>query len=209
MTVLYRAIVEYIQENVGIQKISLRAITKIIGISRNGFSSWIHRKPSKQQRRKEEIKKIILEIHRESKEIYGAPKITRVLWGRGIRISEKTVGSYMHELGIQACYIKPRTKTTVSEDFTTKLKNILKRKFDPERPDAAWCTDITYIWTYEDGFVYLTSVMDIYSRKIVSWVLTKDMRAESVLQAIRLAKERRELKKPLIIHSDRRSAIYK
>ena len=94
-----------------------------------------------------------------------------------------------------------------------RLKNILKRDFDPSSPDAAWCTDITYIWTYDDGFVYLTSVMDLFSRKIVSWVLTKDMTAESVLEAIKIAQERRNIEKPVIIHSDREiqftSELYK
>ena len=65
------------------------------------------------------------------------------------------------------------------------------------------CTDITYIWTYDDGFVYLTSVMDLFSRKIISWVLTKDMTAESVLEAIKIAQKRRNIRKSVIIHSDR------
>ena len=104
---------------------------------------------------------------------------------------------------IKAHYIKPWTKTTVSKNFSNRLRNILKRDFDPASPDAAWCTDITYIWTYDDGFVYLTSVMDLFSRKIISWVLTKDMTAESVLEAIKIAQKRRNIRKPVIIHSDR------
>ncbi len=71
----------------------------------------------------------------------------------------------MHEMGIKACYIKPQTKTTISKDFSSKLKNILKRDFNPEKPDAAWCTDITYIWTYTDGFVDLTSIMGSVFKK--------------------------------------------
>lgn len=113
------------------------------------------------------------------------------------------VGNYMREMHIKAHYIKPWTRTTISKDFSKRLKNILKRDFDPSSPDAAWCTDITYIWTYDDGFVYLTSVMDLFSRKIVSWVLTKDMTAESVLEAIKIAQERRNNEKSVIIHSDR------
>ena len=72
-----------------------------------------------------------------------------------------------------------------------------------ERPNAVWYTDITYIWTYDEGFVYLTSVMDLYSRKIISWVLTRDMNAKSVLECINIAKTKRNIDKPLIIHSDR------
>ena len=108
----------------------------------------------------------------------------------------------MREMGIKACYIKHWTKTTISKNFTADLKNLLKREFNPDRPNAFWCTDITYIWTYDEGFVYLTSVMDLYSRKIISWVLTKDMKAESVVEAINIAKARRNIEKPLVIHSD-------
>lgn len=85
----------------------------------------------------------------------------------------------MHEMHIKAHYIKPWTKTTVSKNFSNRLRNILKRDFDPASPDAAWCTDITYIWTYDDGFVYLTSVMDLFLRKIISWVLTKEISTRS------------------------------
>lgn len=71
----------------------------------------------------------------------------------------------MRELGIKAQYVKPYTVTTINSDFSNELKNILEEQFNPQKPDAVWCSDITYIWTYE-GFVYLTSIMDLYSRKI-------------------------------------------
>lgn len=203
MTLLYQSLKEYIEQNTGIHDISIRAVTRHIGISRSGFKSWLNRKPSKTKLRRENMKKEIKEIHKESHEIYGAPKITEKLKENGHKISQKTVGNYMHEMGIKAHYIKPYTITTISKDFSTRLKNILKRDFNPEKPDAAWCTDITYIWTYSDGFVYLTSIMDLFSRKIVAWVLTKDMTAESVLEVIKIAKKRRNIKNPLILHSDR------
>lgn len=88
-------------------------------------------------------------------------------------------------------------------EILKKAMNILKRDFNPKGPDAAWCTDITYIWTYTEGFVYLTSIMDLYSRKIIAWVLTKDMTAQSVLEVIKTAKQRRNIQQPLVIHSDR------
>ena len=105
----------------------------------------------------------------------------------------------MKENNLKAKYIKPWTKTTISLDFSSKLENLLNRHFNPAKPDCAWCTDITYIWTQEDGFVYLTSVMDLFSRKIIAWVLTKTMEAEEVLRCIETAKERRNIKNPLVI----------
>ena len=193
---------EYIDKDADSNKVSIRAVTRILNISRSGFKSWKHRKKSHQQLHKERIKEMILTIYHENKEIYGAPKITYILRQKGIKISMKTVSNYMREMGIKACYIKHWTKTTISKNFTADLKNLLKREFNPNRPNAFWCTDITYIWTYDEGFVYLTSVMDLYSRKIISWVLTKDMKAESIIEAINIAKVRRNIEKPLVIHSD-------
>ena len=90
----------------------------------------------------------------------------------------------MKENNLKAKYIKPYIQTTVSHDFSDKLKNLLNRHYNPIRPNVAWCTDITYIWTQEDDFVYLTSVMDLFSRKIIAWVLTEIMEAEEVLRCI-------------------------
>ena len=108
----------------------------------------------------------------------------------------------MRELGIKAQYVKPYTVTTIRPDLSSRLRNILKEKFNPEEPDAVWCSDITYIWTYE-GFVYLTSIMDLYSRKIISWVLSDTLEAKYVVKAVEKAKRRRGVEKPLILHTDR------
>ncbi len=94
----------------------------------------------------------------------------------------------MRQMGIKAQWVKPYVRTTINSDFSQKLKNILNEEFNPEHPDAVWCSDITYIWTFE-GFVYLTSVMDLYSRKIVSWVLSKTLEATHVVECIEKAKK--------------------
>lgn len=141
-------------------------------------------------------------IYEESHEIYGAPKIAAKMRQKGDKVSGRTVGKYMREIGIRACYRKHRTRTTRDSDFSSGLKNILDRDFQPERPDAAWCTDITYIWTME-GFVYLASIMDLYSRKIISWTLGETLEAKWVLEAVEKAKKERHVSQPLVIHSDR------
>ena len=68
-------------------------------------------------------------------------------------------------------------------------------------------SDITYIWTI-DGFVYLTSIMDLYSRKIIAWTLSKTLEVSCVIETIKKAKARRNIDKPLILHSDRGSSMY-
>lgn len=177
---------------------------RILGVSRSGFQSFLCRKTTASQLRKEEIKHKILEIYNLSNQNYGAPKITRELHKAGYRISERTVGKYMKELDIKAQWVKPWIQTTKDSDFSTKLHNVLDEQFNPERPNAVWCTDITYIWTC-DGFVYLTSIMDLYSRKIIAWTLSTNMETSCVIDTVNKAKERRDTSLPLIIHSDRGS----
>jgi len=87
---------------------------------------------------------LILDIYLQSKQIYGAPKITKELEKMGVQITEKTVGNYMREMQIKARYIKPFTKTTIDPDFDNNLKNLLNEQFNPEKPNAVWCSDITY-----------------------------------------------------------------
>lgn len=175
---------------------------RILGVSRSGYNSFKERLPSDRVKRKEEIKVKIKEIYDGSHQNYGAPKIREILNQNGETIAEKTVGNYMREMGIKAQYIKPYTVTTIDSNFSEELVNILNEDFNPEEPNAVWCSDITYIWTFE-GFVYLTSIMDLYSRKIVSWVLSPTLEAKWVVEAINKAKIARNITKPLVIHSDR------
>jgi len=177
-------------------------VLKLLSISTSGFYNWIKRKPSKQNIRKQEVKQEINEIYNESMQIYGAPKIASILQSRGHVISEKTVGNYMREEGIKAIWVRPYIRTTIDPDFDNKLKNVLNREFKPTAPNSVWVTDITYIYTLS-GFVYLTSVMDLFSRKIIGWNLSDNLSTEGVLKAICKAKSNRKLSQPVIIHSDR------
>ena len=104
--------------------------------------------------------------------IYGSGN-SEIVVGEAIKHCRDKVilGKYMRQMGIKAQWVKPWTVTTKDSDFSSELQNILDEQFNPERPNAVWCSDITYIWTI-DGFVYLTSIMDLYSRKIIAWTLS-------------------------------------
>ena len=186
----------------GKRRLNVSGVLKTLGVSRSGYYAWKKRLPSDRELRKQKLKEKIVEIYHGSHQNYGAPKITECLKQEGERISEKTVGNYMRELGIKAQYIKPYAVTTTDPDFSSRLKNILDEKFDPEEPDALWCSDITYIWTFE-GFVYLTSIMDLFSRKIIAWVLSDTLEAKWVVDAVEKAKAARNVEKPKILHTDR------
>lgn len=186
----------------GGRRLNVSGVLRQLGVSRSGYNTWKNRTPSNREQRKNKIKNKICDIYDESHQNYGAPKIANKLKEEGETISEKTVGNYMREMGLKAQWIKPYTITTIDSDFSEEYKNILDEQFNPDSPDAVWCTDITYIWTYE-GFVYLTSIMDLYSRKIISWVLSDTLETKWVVEAVNKAKRARNVSKPLILHSDR------
>ena len=186
------------------RRVSVSGMLKFLGVSRSGYLAWLHHVPSDTEERHKAVKAKIQDIYDDSKQNYGAPKITVELRKTGEVISERTVGTYMRQMGIRAQWSKPWTITTKDSDFSTELQNILDEQFNPDRPNAVWCSDITYIWTI-DGFVYLTSVMDLFSRKIIAWTLSETLEVSCVIDTINKAKARRNIDQPLIIHSDRGS----
>ena len=186
------------------RRVSVSGMLKFLGVSRSGYHAWLHRVPSDTEKRRESVKEKIQDIYDDSRQNYGAPKITVELRKTGEVISERTVGTYMRQMGIRAQWSKPWTITTKDSDFSTELQNILDEQFNPDRPNTVRCSDITYIWTI-DGFVYLTSIMDLFSRKIIAWTLSETLEVSCVIDTINKAKARRNIDQPLIIHSDRGS----
>ena len=164
------------------RRVSVSGMLKFLGVSRSGYLAWLHHVPSDTEKRREAVKAKIQDIYDDSRQNYGAPKITIELRKTGEVISERTVGTYMRQMGIRAQWSKPWTITTKDSDFSTELQNILI-----------------------DGFVYLTSIMDLFSRKIIAWTLSETLEVSCVIDTINKAKARRNIDQPLIIHSDRGS----
>lgn len=160
--------------------------------------------PSLQKQRKQEVKKQIKTIYDESHQNYGAPKIGILLRRQGITITDRTVGVYMREMGIHAQWVKKRPRYPRKLWTDERLRNVLKQQFSPEQPNAIWCTDITCIPVKQEGFVYLTCVMDLFSRKIIAWKLSRTMEVEEVLEAVKTAKTRRQTDRPVILQTDQR-----
>lgn len=184
------------------RRLNVSGVLGYSGVSRSGYNSWKNRVASIREQRKNNVKNKICDIYDESHQNYGAPEITAILNKNGESISEKTVGNYMREMGLKAQWIKPYTITTIALDFSETYKNILKKQFNPDTPDVVWCSDITYIWTF-DGFVCLTSIMDLYSRKTIAWELSRTLEAKWIIKAVEKAKKNRHVTSPLIMHPDR------
>ena len=185
-------------------EISINGVLTKLNVSKSGYYDWLNRVPSNQEIRKQEVILEIKKTHLESFEIYGSPKITIMLNRMGLDVSQKTVANYMRESGLKARYVRKPSYKPLLEGFNAKLNNILVREFNPSSPNEMWCTDITYIWT-KNGFVYLTSIMDLYSRKIISWKLSDSLSTDAVIECVNEAISRRGISNPVVIHSDRGS----
>ena len=149
---IYIATAEYvdeIQSSSVKRQVSVSGILKHLGVSRSGYNSWRHRLASQTQKRRNALKERIQKLYDESHQNYGAPKITQKLRKEGETIAEKTVGTYMRQMGLRAQWVKHYTRTTIDPDFSSRLRNILDEKFNPAAPDAVWVSDITYIWTFD------------------------------------------------------------
>ncbi|TFZ18216.1 IS3 family transposase, partial [Limosilactobacillus fermentum] len=175
---------------------SINGMCDYVGISRSGYyqREKRHNHQSPRKLRKKFIQGEIKAIWLKSLCIYGAGKITQELRSKGYKIAERTVGKYMRELGIHAVYLTPWTTTTRNSKFDKQLINILDEQFNPLRPNAVWCIDTTYIPVH-DGFVYLTSIMDLYSRRIIGWDLSETLEVSNVIPLIEKTKHSRHISK--------------
>lgn len=176
----------------------------VFQVSRSGYYAWSTRPESRRSRENRELAQEIAEIHRESNGIYGSPKVHGELRRRGKRHGKNRVARLMRKDGLYAKTKRKFRVTTDSNHNQPVAPNLLNREFNPARPNQAWVSDITYIWTAE-GWLYLAVIMDLYSRTIVGWSMAERMTRELVMDALVLAAKRRNPPRGMLHHSDRGS----
>jgi putative transposase len=174
---------------------------KVLKVSRSSYYKHLNKKPSNREIENKKIEDAIIDIHKVSKNRYGAHKINESLKGIGITISLKRTQRLMKKLGIKSIIIK-KYRPTSSKKKIEEQENVLKRDFKANTINEKWVTDITYIHTIKDGWCYLASVMDLYSKKIIGHAMSKFIDTTLALQAVKNAIKLQNPTKPLILHSD-------
>jgi transposase InsO family protein len=181
----------------------IEKMCKVLKVSQSGFYRWKQTIISKRNQRMNLIKEKITTIYFESKQRYGSPRITKELNILGYKISRITVAKYMNQLGLRSKLSKKFKVTTDSKHSYLMVENVLNRQFSASEPSKVWVSDITYIYTKE-GFMYLTTIIDLYDRKIIGWSLSNGMSTdETSLAAWKMAIKNRSVTTGLIFHSDR------
>ena len=181
----------------------IEKMCNVLQLSSSGYYKWKNRPRNKRLLLKEKIKEQITSIYFSARQRYGSPRITFELNSLGYRISRITVAKYMNELGLRSKLSKKFKVTTNSKHNYLTVENVLDRNFLVTEPSKVWVSDITYIQTKE-GFLYLTTVIDLYDRKIIGWSLSNGMSTEETsLAAWKMAVRNRKIADGLIFHSDR------
>jgi putative transposase len=171
-------------------------------ISRSGYYAWRTRPESDREITDRELTPVIREIHRDSKGVYGAPKIYKVLKAQGHHYGRHKVARLMRLDGLKGCPQRRFKVTTQSNPRHRVAKALLQRNFAAEAPNQQWVADITYIDT-QQGWLYLAIVMDLYSRRIVGWSMDKWISRHLVIDALTMAIDSRLPEEGLVHHSDR------
>ena len=178
----------------------ISTLCSTLGVSASGYYAWSTRPPSPRKQADLLIADRIEAIYRQSRSTYGRPRIKADLNDDGITISNDRLGRLMRERGVVGASRRKGFRTTIRDRDARPAPDLVERKFLADAPDRLWVADITYIPTWS-GFLFLAVVLDVFSRRIVGWVMANHLRTELVLQALDMAIWRRR-PEGVIHHSD-------
>ena len=184
---------------------SIKIMCRVLEVSRSGFHAWERRAASARAVADQALTERIAEIHSGSRKTYGSPRVhAELCLEDDVRVGRKRVERLMRHAGLSGQVKRRRGKTTITVQGVRTAPDLVERDFNPTEPNRLWAADITYIRTWE-GWLYLASVMDLYSRRIVGWALADHLRAELVVDALEMAVARRRPDAGLVHHSDQGS----
>jgi putative transposase len=175
---------------------------RVLGVSRSGFYAWYGRPPSARATEEEALASAIASAHQKSRGTYGSPRVHAALRAEGRRLSRKRVLRLMRAQKLAARRRRRFRRTTPSKHGLPVAENVSARRFEVDRPDVAWVTDITYVPTRE-GWLYLAAIVDLFSRRVVGWSMSTSLETTFCLDALAMALRTRKPPAGLVHHSDR------
>jgi transposase InsO family protein len=180
----------------------IERMCRLLDLSRSGYYAWRLRPKSIRALENERLMVDIRAIYAEGRGEYGSPTIHRVLKEQGRSIGNRRVARLMREHGLRSKIRRRFRVTTRRCKDRDASPNLLQQNFTTDGPNRVWLSDITYIWT-EEGWLYLTTIGDMWSRKVIGYAITDHLRATAVTEALLMALGRRPAPAGLIFHSDR------
>ena len=184
---------------------SIKIMCRVLEVSRSGYHAWAAREPSTRAIADARLTVRIGGIHAQSRKTYGSPRVHAELrLEDDVRVGRKRVERLMRLAGLSGQIKRRRGRTTIRVQGVRTAPDLVERDFNPTAVNRLWCADITYIRTWE-GWLYLASVMDCYSRRIVGWAMADHLHADLVVDALEMAIARRHPARGVVHHSDQGS----
>lgn len=182
---------------------SVAEMCRWLGVSRSGFYDWEARRPSPRELSNRQLTVEIEAVWECSGRTYGAPRVFAWLRKQGFTVSRKRVARLMRLQGWEGESGRSRIRTTIVDRGARAATDHLARRFNPPAPDVAWCGDITYLRTGQ-GWLFLATVIDLFSRRVIGWSIATHMRASLVIDALDMAVATRGHRvEGVVFHSDR------
>ncbi|MFD5892363.1 IS3 family transposase [Streptomyces sp. NPDC060334] len=183
---------------------NVKRTCELLKVSRTAYYARRNGTPGSRSVRDAELTEYITTVHERSRGTYGAPRVHAVLKREGAGCGRRRVARLMRQAGLAGRHRRRRHRTTVPDPHAVTRPDLVLRDFqpDPEAIDTRWCGDITYIAT-DEGWLYLATVIDIASRRVVGWATADHLRTELVADALTAACRNRRPAGPVIFHSDR------
>jgi transposase InsO family protein len=186
------------------QRRNVKRACELLKVSRSAYYQARKGQPSRRARQDVELAREVQAVHEQSKGRYGAPRVHAQLRAQGRRHSRKRIARLMRAEGLRGRAAKRWTKTTIPDPGAAARADRIRRDFtaDASKVNTRWCGDITYIATWE-GWLYLATVIDIASRRVVGYALADHLRTELISDALSNAVAARDPEPGVIFHSDR------
>ena len=181
---------------------SITALCRNLRVRRSGFYAWLERPLSQRAKTDAAAAVHIRAIYRRHKRNYGSPRVRAELRREGFHLGRHRVARLMRQEGLRAKMRRRFQRTTQSGHGLPVAENILNQRFSWPKPNQAWLTDITYLWT-DEGWVYLSAMLDLCGRRIIAWEVSDNLAAASSCRVLERAIATRKPPAGLIHHSDR------
>jgi len=180
----------------------MQRMCRVFGVGRSGYYAWRSRPTSQRAKANESLLAQIQAEYETSRATYGSPRIHKALRDQGVKCGRKRVARLMRLSGMTGRKRQKRhPRTTQRAAGVVPAPNLLNQDFFASAPNQKWVTDITYIDTAE-GWLYLATVLDLFSRKVVGWAMADHMETPLVQEALNMAMLQRQPQAGLLHHSD-------
>jgi transposase InsO family protein len=182
----------------------VKRLCQVLEVARSSFYKWRAGRAARAARERADaaLAERIRAVHAEWDGTYGRPRITAELRGDGELVNHKRVGRVMRKFGIAGLRLRKRQVTTVPEPSAAPVPDLFRRDFTASAPNMKYVGDITYLPVGDGEFLYLATVIDCFSRRLVGWSVADHMRTELVADALRAAEATRGSLAGAVFHSD-------